>query len=58
MLRSSFDVFGALGGLGAQTLSSARLAWTTFGSILGSLLDLKGDISKVIFLIDFEITFL
>ena len=41
------------GGLGGQTLSVPRLGWTTFGSILGSLLEPKGDMFKVIFSIDF-----
>ena len=58
VLGSSFDVFGALGGLGGQTLSVPRLGWATFGSILGPFLEPKGDIFKVIFWIDFWITFL
>ena len=41
------------GGLGDQTLSVPRLAWLTFGSILGSLLEPKGDMFYVIFRFDF-----
>ena len=40
-------------GLGGQTLSIPPLGWPPLGSILGSLLEEKGYIFKVIFLIVF-----